>query len=137
MRSTAPSSTWTGRLGEFTISDRNRFEGILGVPAPLFRYRNMLRLDYRATHYVGVFGFDEILLRSREEAFHENRATVGVRVHVAADVTIDTGYMLRSRLSSIEWVHDHIGLLSVVIVTDFANPHPPNTTTASNGNDAR
>jgi hypothetical protein len=40
-----------------------------------------------------------------------SRATVGVRVLARSDVTLDVGYMLRSRAASTSWEHDHIGLV--------------------------
>ncbi len=107
------------RAGAFTISDRNRFEGILGVPDPLFRYRNMLRVDYAAFAVMGPYAFNEVLLRSRGEAFHDNRASLGMRFHLGANATIDVGYMLRSRTlpGGGVWEHDHLGLVSVVVLT--------------------
>lgn len=107
------------RAGDFVFFDRNRFEGILGPPDPLFRYRNMLRVDYAPNFPVGVFVFDEFIF-SQRVFFPENRAVAGVRFCLPHDnPTLEVGYMLRSRTTKDDWAHDHIGLVSVVVTTDL------------------
>jgi hypothetical protein len=111
------------RLGALAISDRNRFEALLGAPDGLLRYRNMLRLDCLLPVPVNPFIFNEILVRHRGRAFQENRAAAGVRWRFSSGPSLDLAYMLRSRLGPPETEHDHIILLSVVITTDLTERH--------------
>jgi hypothetical protein len=113
------------RWGDLGLSHRSRFEALLGAPAGLLRYRNFVRADYRLGQLpLGIFAFEEVFFRHRGAAFQENRATAGVRFSLFEGGALDLGYMFRSRREAPGWEHDHIGLLSLVLLSQ-AERHPP------------
>jgi hypothetical protein len=113
------------QIGALALFDRNRFEGLLGAPGGVFRYRNMLRADYAlGASPLGVFAFNEIIAASVTPPGIENRAGVGLRLGPLAGLTLDPGYMLRTRESPDGVQADHAAIFFVTY-TPPAAPKAP------------
>jgi hypothetical protein len=108
-----------GSVGRFSWNDRNRLEYRWRESGARVRYRNQLRLSYgplvrRLVPYV----WDEVLFDARE-GFNENRVSLGLGFMLSSNVRLDVGYLLRSRVVSDAWQHDHL-----LLVYMFVGPPP-------------
>jgi hypothetical protein len=86
------------RLGRFKISDRNRFEKLIGYGASPFRYRNRVSMD----RFFGVhdrwhlFANDEIFFDLSARRWSQNRSQAGGGTRLNPVLFVDFYYLLRS-----------------------------------------
>lgn len=105
-----------GRLGDFTVNDRNRLEYRWRDTEARWRYRNQLRVNYAPEGSAWIpFIWDEVLIDLSGLGFNQNRLMGGVGWAFAKGTRVDVGYMLRSAKAVDAWNHDHIGVLYLFI----------------------
>jgi hypothetical protein len=78
------------------LSDRNRFEDVLGVPGHPWRYRNRLQVDRPLQGLPpirSIFASDEVFYDFGHERFSRNRAQVGITLAPAGPAAIQIYYM--------------------------------------------
>ena len=107
--------TFQGRLGDFTWSDRNRFEYRWRETVQRTRYRNQLRVNYAPVGARWIpFVWNEALI-DLSAGYNENRLFGGLARMLAPNIRLEGGYLLRSRSTDDGWAQDHVGVLSLFI----------------------
>jgi hypothetical protein len=102
-----------GRIGPFTFNDRNRFEYAHSTTRPdasFWRYRNQLRVNYQPADVQQAwfpYVWNEVLLPFNA-GLNQNRLSAGLAFILGKHARLETGYILRSRMSSGAWTHDHV-----------------------------
>ena len=93
------AATYTWRLGDYTISDRNRIETLWGVIDNPSRYRNRLMVERRVTGLGPIntiFVSDEAFYQLPLDQWTRNRAQAGFGVGLARGVDLQVYYMRQS-----------------------------------------
>jgi hypothetical protein len=110
-----------GRIGDFTVNDRNRGELRERATGTRFRYRNQLRVNYAPKNAKWIpFVWDEVLVDLSGMGFHQNRLETGLGRVLGDGARLDVGYMFRSREEPTGWAHDHI--LNLYLFFDAPKP---------------
>jgi hypothetical protein len=102
-----------GRLGDFTLNDRNRLESRWRGDDQRFRYRNQLRVNYAPAGVRWIpFAWDEVLVDLAGLGLNQNRLEFGLGRALSESTLLDVGYMIRSREAADgTWAHDHVLIL--------------------------
>lgn len=109
-----------GRLGDFTLLDRNRLEFRNRTTGNQLWYRNMARINYAPQGMpLSYFISNEVFIDLLKGNLVQNRAIIGLGININKGLKLDTGYMLRSRYLpvSFSWEIDHI--LIMVLTADL------------------
>ncbi len=90
----------TFRLNRLTMSDRNRFEKLIGFTDSPSRYRNRLSFDLPLGKHnrLHVFGDDEVFFNLSAAAWNQNRLQVGGGARLNSCLSLDV-YFLERNLS--------------------------------------
>jgi Protein of unknown function (DUF2490) len=90
--------TETTHLSRLTLSDRNRFEKLLGYPGSPIRYRNRLLLDcpFGSDDRAHVFIDDEIFFNLSTANFNQNRFQTGAGVRLHPRFLLDFCYFQKN-----------------------------------------
>lgn len=109
--------TLHGRLGDFTLSDRNRFERRWREnSADLYRYRNLIRVNYQPVGAKFIpFVFNEFLIDLSGSGYNQNRLSGGAGYMLSDNVRFDLGLMARQRKVGTDWVNDNVLLTYLFI----------------------
>jgi hypothetical protein len=114
-----------GRIGEFTLNDRNRLEYAYSPTRPegsFWRYRNQLRVNHQPVDSKRSwfpYIWDEVLFPFNA-GFNQNRLSAGLAFLLGKHARLETGYILRSRATaSGAWEHDHIFNLYLFYAPDI------------------
>lgn len=111
-----------GRLGDFTINDRNRFEYRWRASEVRTRYRNQLRVNYAPKGAQWIpFVWDEVLIDLSGLGVHQNRAEVGLGRMLNEHIRLDLGFMARSR-KEMDGTWNHDGIVNLYIFVDVPPP---------------
>ncbi len=113
--------TVSGRLGDWTWSDRNRLEYRMRPDDQHFRYRNLLRFNLAPQGATCIpYAWDEALVELSPDGFAQNRAEIGIGHVLGGPTRLDVGLMARSRRGSDGvWAHDTILHTSWVFTPDI------------------
>lgn len=102
--------TFQVRLWKFLVADRNRLELRWRETGTRVRYRNQLRVTWSPPGArLLPFVWNEWLI-DFQDGWNEDRLLTGLGVMLSANVRLEAGYMLRSRLNAGQWSYDHIGV---------------------------
>jgi hypothetical protein len=103
--------TLNGRLGKFSISDRNRGERLYGIPGNPFRYRNKVSIEHslidgRLNGYVS----EETFYDTGQSAWSQIRVEAGVGAMVSPRVRVDCYYLRRGVRRSLPAATNGLGI---------------------------
>ena len=86
------------RAGRFTVSDRNRFEKLIGYPNSPVRYRNRLMVDRPFGVHDGwhLFVDDEVFFNLSSSSWNQNRFRGGGGARLNRRLFIDGYYLQRN-----------------------------------------
>jgi hypothetical protein len=86
------------RLRQITISDRNRFEKLVGFANSPVRYRNRLLVDLPldTRHRWHFFADDEVIFNLSARAWNQNRFQIGAGPRLNPRLSLDLYYLERS-----------------------------------------
>jgi hypothetical protein len=86
------------RAGRFTVSDRNRFEELIGYPTSPVRYRNRLMVDLPFGVHDGwhLFVDDEIFFNLSNSSWNQNRFQAGGGARLNRRLFLDVYYLQRN-----------------------------------------
>lgn len=99
------------KIGDFSISDRNRLEFRSRSTGNMLWYRNLLKVSYNPSDFVVTpFAFNEIFVDTLNPSIIQNRATAGFAFKLNKNTKLELGYMLRNRyiVSSTKWENDNV-----------------------------
>ena len=84
-------------LGAFRLQDRNRAEGLIGIPNNPIRYRNKLILDLSSPNARWLpFISDEVFYDFSQSRWTQNRFQVGIGRQLSNQLRLDGFYLERS-----------------------------------------
>ena len=86
------SWSWAG----ISISERNRFEQLIGLPGDPWRYRNRLAFEMGVEGFgrvSGVFASDEVFYDLQKDRWSRNRAQIGFEIPLAHSAALQLYYM--------------------------------------------
>jgi hypothetical protein len=99
--------TPTFRLGRFTLTDRNRFEKLLGYPTSPVRYRNRIFLDrpLGSRNRYHLFADDEALWNLTALNWNQNRLQLGAGARLTRRLALDLYYLQRNAPAPSPTIH--------------------------------
>lgn len=112
--------TFFTSFGDFSFSDRNRFEFRTKNISNSLGYRNLLRINYNPQNSnITPFIYDEIFFDLLNSNISQNRAMIGLGIKINKNTKLDLGYMLRNRYvqNTSKWENDNV--LVVNLQSDF------------------
>ena len=86
-------------IGPITLSDRNRWEQLEGLPGDPVRYRNRASADWRVPDrhaLTDIFVADEVFYDFSRGAWTRNRAQLGVQFRAGPNTRMQTYYLCQS-----------------------------------------
>lgn len=99
------------KIGDFSISDRNRLEFRSRSTGNMIWYRNMLKISYNPKGiWATPFAFNETFFDTLNPSIIQNRATTGLAFTINKTTKLELGYMLRNRYVTVnsKWENDNV-----------------------------
>jgi hypothetical protein len=108
--------TFQGRVGDFALTDRNRFEWRTRESGDRTRYRNQFRAQYSPPGIKwNPVVWDEALFDLTRDGFNQNRLFVGLARLLGGGSRIEAGLMARSRKEPAGWIHDAVWMVALLV----------------------
>ncbi len=107
----ALSYNW--RIAGFAMSDRNRFEDLVGVPGNPWRYRNRLAVEHalsRVRPLASIFASEEVFYDFQAGMWSRSRAEIGLGIAAARGADLKIYYLRQDNRSSLPRAVNALGV---------------------------
>jgi len=108
------------KIAGFLVSDRNRFEDLVGVPSNPWRYRNRLSAEHPVTglgRVSSIFASEEVFYDFKTRQWERSRAQVGVGVAAAPNADVRVYYLRQDERSSLPRAINGLGVTLALELT--------------------